>query len=329
VCHPGSAGGPSGASKTEGLPEAPDGPRGKDGALKTGWQQTIARAVSPVLALGAAALVLFVTLSPAHAETNVAFPIAMPEAVGQLRLQPALGVTNIPLEPGQQQLTPALLANYVKRQQELRAVDVTTSGPQPELTSDLLLGYIGRGALEPNNTALSAIASFTAPAPRPLPSVTSDLLAAYVQSGYQPTAKRVEYANGERECLAQAIYHEARGESATGQMAVANIIVNRARSSRFPSTLCGVIYQNADKGRYRCQFTFACDGRDDTPGERRAWVNSQVLANEVYAEFALGEEIGVLPGTALYYHTTAVRPSWANTFSRVATVDSHIFYSPN
>ncbi|MBJ3785974.1 cell wall hydrolase [Devosia sediminis] len=297
--------------------------------MTPGWQQKIARAVSPVLALGAAALVLFVTLSPAHAETNLTLPAAIPADVLSLRAQPALGPTAMPLAPGQQKLTPELLANYVKRQQELRAVDVTLSGPQPELTSDLLMGYIGRGSLEGGNTALSAIASFTAPAPRVEPSVTSALLADYVANGYQPTAKRVEYANGERECLAQAIYHEARGESATGQMAVANIIVNRARSNKFPSTLCGVIYQNADKGRYRCQFTFACDGRDDTPGERRAWINSQDLAREVYAEFALGEEIGVLPGTALYYHTTAVRPSWANTFSRVATVDSHIFYSPN
>jgi spore germination cell wall hydrolase CwlJ-like protein len=295
--------------------------------LRPGWQQKIARAVSPLLALSAAALVLFVTLSPAQAETIL--PVAMPEEVNALRLQPALGPTAVPVAPGQQKLTPALLANYVQRQQQLRSVDVTPAGPQPELTSDLLMSYIGRGSLASDNTALSAIASFTTPVPRAQPSVTSDLLASYVEAGYQPTAKRVEIANGERECLAQAIYHEARGESALGQMAVANIIVNRARSGKFPGSLCGVIYQNADKGRYRCQFTFACDGRDDTPGERRAWLRSQDLAREVYAEYAQGQDVGVLPGSALYYHTTAVRPSWANTFSQVAVVDSHIFYSPN
>ncbi|SMQ85578.1 Cell wall hydrolase CwlJ, involved in spore germination [Devosia lucknowensis] len=274
-------------------------------------------------------MVLFVTLSPARADTPVTLPAPVPAELTSLRLQPAIGPTDVALAPGQQKLTPALLANYVKRQQELRSVDVTTAGPQPELTTDVLLSYIGRGSFGGDNTALSAIASFTQPSAPALPSVTSDLLADYIQSGYQPTSKRVEYANGERECLAQAIYHEARGESATGQMAVANIIVNRARSDKFPSTLCGVIYQNADKGRYRCQFTFACDGRDDTPGERRAWLRSQDLARQVYAEFAQGQDIGVLPGSALYYHTTAVRPSWANTFSRVAVVDSHIFYSPN
>ena len=297
--------------------------------MNSGWQQKLARAVSPVLALGAAALVLFVTLSPAHAQSDLAMPVPMPSDVTALRHQPALGPTAMPLAPGQQPLTPALLANYVKRQQELRAVDVTLAGPQPELTNDLLMGYISRGSFGGSNTALSAIDSFTQPTPRPLPSVTSDLLASYVQSGYQPTAKRIGIANAERDCLAQAIYHEARGESAAGQLAVANIIVNRARSSKFPGSLCGVIYQNADKGRYRCQFTFACDGRDDTPGERRAWARSKDLAQKVYAEFAQGEEIGVLPSSALYYHTAAVHPSWANTFSRVAAVDSHIFYAPN
>jgi spore germination cell wall hydrolase CwlJ-like protein len=307
----------------------PEGPRGKDGALTPGWKQILTRVSSPVLTLGAAAVVLFVTFSPAHAETDITMPVPVPEALVELREQPALGFTNVPLAPGQQKLTEALLANYVARQQELRAVDVTLSGPQPVLTSDLLMSYISRGSLGEGNTALSAIASFTQPSPMLQPTVTSTLVADYVAAGYQPTAKRVEVANGERECLAQAIYHEARGETAQGQLAVANVIVNRARSGKFPGSLCGVIYQNADKGRYRCQFTFACDGRDDAPGERRAWARSQELAQEVYAEFATGEDVGVLPGSALYYHTTAVRPSWSNTFSRVATVDSHIFYSPN
>ncbi|QQR38753.1 cell wall hydrolase [Devosia rhizoryzae] len=299
--------------------------------MKLGWQQITARVASPVLALCAAAFVLFVTLSPAHADTSLAMPVAMPEAVAQLRQQPALGVKAEPVAPGHQPLTAALLENYVKRQQQLRSVDVTLAGPQPELTPDLLMGYIARGTLGSTNNALSAIATVTQPMYRPAEekSVTSDVVAAYVQEGYEPTQVRVQHANTERECLAQAIYHEARGETSAGQMAVANIIVNRARSGKFPGSLCGVIYQNANKGRYRCQFTFACDGRDDTPGERRAWARSQSLAQEVYAEYATGEDVGVLPSSALYYHTRSVHPSWANTFSRVAAVDSHIFYAPN
>ncbi len=291
-------------------------------------QQIIARTLSPVLAICAAALVLFVTLSPARADSNVVLPDAIPETIAELRLQPALGPTQVPLAPSELALTPELLANYGQRQLALRSVDVTMSGPQSSQPEDVVMGYISRASFGGNN-ALSAIASFTDVAPRPQPSVTGDMLAAYVNSGYQPMDERIKAANAERDCLAKAIYHEARGETAKGQLAVANVIVNRARSGQFPDSLCGVIYQNANKGLYRCQFTFACDGINRATSERRAWAASQDLAREVYAEFAQGKEIGVVPDSTLYYHTTAVAPSWSHTFNQVAVVDSHIFYSPN
>jgi spore germination cell wall hydrolase CwlJ-like protein len=299
--------------------------------LGQSWQTIAVRAVSHALALGAVALVLFVTLVPAHAQTiRVAdvTPLPIPADLMAVRAQPAIGATAVPLAPGQQPLTAALLTNYVERQKALRSVNVLGEQPEGELTEDVLMGYIARGSMG-SNSAVSAIASFTSPAAQPAPSVDADALAAYVENGYQPLAERVEHANAERDCLAQAIYHEARGESEVGQLAVANVIVNRARSGKFPSTLCGVIYQNADKGYHRCQFTFACDGRDDAPGERRAWARSAALAQDVYAEFALGDAVGAVPGSALYYHTTNVRPNWANTYSAVAQIGSHIFYSPN
>ncbi|KRA96777.1 hypothetical protein ASD83_17050 [Devosia sp. Root685] len=283
-------------------------------------------------ALAATVFVAGVIASPlvVHAnESDFVLPLAIPAPVAQLRTQPALGATMVPLAPGQQHLTDALLSNYVARQQQLRAVDVTEAGPQAPLSTEMLMGYIARGSLNGGNTALSAIDSFMKPVAGHQPTVTPDLLAAYIASGYQPTAKRAEVANAERDCLAQAIYHEARGESAAGQLAVANVIVNRARSDKYPSSLCGVIYQGANQGRYRCQFTFACDGRGDAPGERQAWARSMALAKDVYAEYATGAEIGAIPDSALFYHTTNVRPSWSYTFSRVAEVGAHIFYSPN
>ena len=69
--------------------------------------------------------------------------------------------------------------------------------------------------------------------------------------------------------------------------------------------------------------------RDDAPGERRAWVRSAEMAQHIYAEFATGETVGAVPGSTLYYHTTGVRPSWANTYNAVAKIGSHIFYSQN
>ena len=125
------------------------------------------------------------------------------------------------------------------------------------------------------------------------------------------------------------IYHEARGETENGQMAVANVIVNRAMSRKFPSTICGVIFQNAERGRYKCQFTFACDGRSDMGTERRAWNRASHLAEVAFREFQLGKRPDIVPSTALYYHTTAVKPKWSYTFNRVAAIGTHVFYAVN
>ena len=293
----------------------------------------MARAVSHVLGLCAVALVLFITLVPAHAQSiRVAdvVPMQVPADLIAVRAQPAIGPTIVAPAPGEQVLSEALLHNYVERQKALRAANVFGAQEPGELNTQTLMSYIARGSLGGGNGALSAIASFTSPVERPAEGeLNSQLLARYVDDGFMPTAKRVEQANTERGCLAQAIYHEARGESEAGQMAVANVIVNRALSGKYPETLCGVIYQNADKGRYRCQFTFACDGRADVPGERRASARSSALAEAVYAQYATGQKLDMLPRTALFYHTTNVSPSWSNTYNQVAQIGSHIFYSPN
>ncbi|WP_052732042.1 cell wall hydrolase [Devosia geojensis] len=289
------------------------------------------RAARHALATAAAILCVAATLAPAAAETaeSPVVPLDMPPSVAELRMQPAIGATMLAPAPGHQQLTPQLLANYVERQKALHAFSAFDFGDEPELTEEVLLGYISRGSLDAGNGALSAIAAFTDDGPVAASALTTAVLARYVEDGFLPTSRRVEIADDERGCLAQAIYHEARGESAEGQLAVANVIVNRARSGKYPSSLCGVIYQNADKGRYRCQFTFACDGRGDAPAERRAWARSQALAEDVYARYAQGETLGAVPQSTLYYHTVNVRPNWAYTFNRVAQIGAHIFYSPN
>ena len=90
-----------------------------------------------------------------------------------------------------------------------------------------------------------------------------------------------------------------------------------------------MVFQNADKGRYKCQFTFACDGRSDQGTERAAWNRSVKLAETAFYEFQAGDRPGVIPDSVLFYHTTAVSPGWGSKFRRVATIGSHIFYSTN
>jgi spore germination cell wall hydrolase CwlJ-like protein len=90
-----------------------------------------------------------------------------------------------------------------------------------------------------------------------------------------------------------------------------------------------VIFQNAENGKFKCQFTFACDGRSDMGKDKRSWNRSARLAAAAYDDFRRGEHPGVVPDSTLFYHTTAVAPSWSTKFRRVATIDSHIFYSQN
>lgn len=241
----------------------------------------------------------------------VIIPAALTPEIAELRQQPSI------VTPP---LTTALLNDYIARQNALKAFDGFDVQPEPELTEEVLLGYIARK----QNPALAAIDLLDASRPE----LNDDVVKTYVKRDFVPTTKKVKLADSERECLAQAIYHEARGETEAGQWAVANIIINRAFSKKYPSTLCGVVYQNADKGRYKCQFTFACDGRSDVARDRASWRRSLQIADAAFYEFQRGDRPDVLPANALFYHTRQVAPSWSRTFKRVAAIGSHIFYSP-
>jgi hypothetical protein len=225
-------------------------------------------------------------------------------------------------QAAQPRLTNEVLDAYVQRQQALQNFDFEVEAPAADLTEDVLLGYIAKR----RNDALEAIETIDV---TEKPALTSAVLVAYAEKGFQPTARKVKLADEEKLCLAQAIYHEARGESRDGQLAVANVVINRAMSKKFPSTICGVVFQNADKGRYKCQFTFACDGRSDMGSERAAWSRSLQMAEQAFHDFQKGERPGVVPASTLYYHTTAVAPNWSRTFNRVAAIGSHVFYATN
>lgn len=123
------------------------------------------------------------------------------------------------------------------------------------------------------------------------------------------------------QCLAEAIYHEARGESERGQQAVAQVVVNRARSGRYPSDVCDVIYQNRHV-RNRCQFSYACDGRPDAIRNEQAWDVASRIADDVLSGRVFLDEIG----DSTHYHATYVAPRWRRGLNRTEQIGSHIFY---
>ncbi|MDU9004880.1 cell wall hydrolase [Sedimentitalea todarodis] len=123
-------------------------------------------------------------------------------------------------------------------------------------------------------------------------------------------------------CLSEALYFEARGETIKGQFAVAEVILNRVKSSRFPGSLCSVINQGTGR-RYQCQFTYTCDGRDEVIAEPGAFRRVAKVARAAID----GTGVDLTDG-ATYYHTVAVRPSWSRRFQETARIGVHVFYRP-
>jgi spore germination cell wall hydrolase CwlJ-like protein len=121
-------------------------------------------------------------------------------------------------------------------------------------------------------------------------------------------------------CLAQAVYYEARGESLDGQMAVAEVVVNRVRSGLYPSTYCAVVYQGAERTT-GCQFTFTCDGSMNRRPRGEAWQRAQALAAEVMMGF-----MRPVTHRATHYHTVEVAPVWSANLVETTRIGAHIFY---
>lgn len=121
-------------------------------------------------------------------------------------------------------------------------------------------------------------------------------------------------------CLAEALYFEARGETVKGQFAVAEVILNRVDSPRYPGSVCGVINQGTGQ-KYACQFTYTCDGNPENIGEARAFEQVGKVAKVM-----LSGAPRALTDGATHYHTTAVNPRWARKFPLTARIGVHLFY---
>lgn len=134
------------------------------------------------------------------------------------------------------------------------------------------------------------------------------------------TPRSAEDAQRARRCLTQAIYYEAALESTEGQEAVAQVILNRVRDPNYPSSICGVVFQGAERTT-GCQFSFTCDGSLAQGPVDWAWRRAALVADR-----ALAGKVVAAVGTATHYHADYVDPWWRPTLSKLTQIGTHIFY---
>lgn len=167
--------------------------------------------------------------------------------------------------------------------------------------------------------------AFLAMVALPIVVLGSIIYLAYATKGNFDGSRLNEAMTRERElrCLAENIYHEARGESLEGQYAIAEVTMNRLASPFFPDTVCEVVHDTRfDRLRRRLVAHFswtAFEIRSEPKGP--AWDQAMKVAATVYD----GHAMSVVPG-ALFYHATYVHPYWASSKKVVAKIGNHIFY---
>ena len=121
-------------------------------------------------------------------------------------------------------------------------------------------------------------------------------------------------------CMSLNIYFEARSEPIQGQIAVAEVTLNRVKSPDYPDTICGVVLQENEEG---CQFSWWCDGLSDEPKEYNSFQTAKALARLMLED---GDYISVVGKNVTHYHTKDITPYWVKDFEYVSTVGKHIFY---
>ncbi|MGH1367516.1 MAG: cell wall hydrolase [Maritimibacter sp.] len=197
-----------------------------------------------------------------------------------------------------------------------------TVAETPSEASAVLAGMIGQeraqlATLRPGHLShLASLAPENAPRPPANPKTFAARFHTEDWLKSQPKA-----TGGEQfQCLTQALYFEARGETAQGLFAVAEVILNRVDSRRYPNSVCGVIHQGTGE-KYRCQFTFTCDGIPEHVTEPKAYSRVAKVARVM-----LDGAPRPLTQGATYYHTTAVRPGWSKRVEKTAQYGVHVFY---
>ena len=192
------------------------------------------------------------------------------------------------------------------------ASDQSSASPSVELEDALRYENAMVSAI-----SLSRVAVLTSPRPEQRP-MESNLRysARWLRSLAEPTGGK-QWA-----CLAEAIYFEARGEPVEGQFAVAEVILNRVESPKFPKNICTVVRQGTGR-KHACQFSYNCDGKLEYIANGAAYDQAKRVA-----WVSMDRKTRPLTKGATFYHATFVSPSWARSFQHVATIGVHKFYKP-
>jgi N-acetylmuramoyl-L-alanine amidase len=216
--------------------------------------------------------------------------------------------------------------------QDYSKLDVAAAVKAVALTSSDTLtnsGSLASAMARPAVASTTAIATPTGAVfqPQPAQSVTLQLSpsiakeAAWLYQGGWPLYALVSKfetssaLDAETNCLATAVYFEARGESLEGQLAVARVVINRAASGRYPATWCDVV-------RQPYQFSFVRNGQfPQADANSEAWRKAEAIA-----ELAAANIVPSVGPTVLWYHAHYVAPAWRHGLQEVQQIGAHIFY---
>ncbi|HEY0012672.1 MAG TPA: cell wall hydrolase [Allosphingosinicella sp.] len=165
--------------------------------------------------------------------------------------------------------------------------------------------------------ALAIGTGVSAPAPGIAAPVTASITFSGTLEQQVAAAARVETDDEEQDCLASAVYFEARGEQLQGQLAVAGVVLNRVASSRYPDTICEVVEQP-----WQFSFVNATGRIPEADRSSAAWQNAVAIARIAQAGTARAVDSDVL-----WYHAEYVSPSWGRRLARQDKIGLHIFYS--
>ncbi len=199
---------------------------------------------------------------------------------------------------------------------------LTGAGLSLVLVASYLAGGAAKTALAKSHGGRVAVAAFASqqnPAARPQLTPTPAALRIPLAQPEASVDAPVVRGHGALDCLTDAVYYEARGESDRGQAAVAQVVLNRVRRAGFPKSICGVVFQGASE--HSCQFSFACDGAMAQGREPAAWRRARTVAQQ-----ALNGAVMQDVGDATNFHVARLGQIWGSGLVKVAQVGAHVFY---